>query len=75
MLLCLNTKGVLMELAPRYSTDDFMLAYKNHYSSWVIPSFLHSDRGTQLVAVQKELSIGPLRYHRNSIGSSALKKK
>ena len=74
IFLCLNTKAVSMELAPGYSTDDFMLAYETHCSSRGIPSFVHSDRGTQLVAAQKELSTDPLRYDWNSIASSALKK-
>jgi transposase InsO family protein len=74
IFLCLNTKAVSMELAPGYSTDDFMLAYETHCNCRGIPSFVYSDRGSQLVAAQKELSDDPLKYDWDSIASKALKR-
>ena len=74
LFLCLNTKAISMELAPGYSTDDFMLAYETHCSSRGVPSFVHSDRGIQLVAAQKELCNNPLKYDWNIIASRALKR-
>ena len=73
IFVCLNTKAVCMELAPGYSTDDFMLAYETHHNCRGIPSYVYSDRGSQLVAAQKELSVDPLRYDWDSIASSALR--
>lgn len=49
-------------MAPGYSTDDFMLAYMTHVSQHGIPSYVHSDRGSQLVAAQKDLCVDPLKY-------------
>ena len=73
IFVCLNTKAVSLELAPGYSTDDFMLAYETHYNCRGIPSFVHSDRGSQLVAAQKELAEEPLKYDWDSIASKAMK--
>ena len=61
-----------MELAPGYSTDEFLLAYDTHNSCRGIPSYVYSDRGSQLVAAQKEISNDPLRYDLDSIASKAL---
>ena len=55
IFVCLNTKAVTMYLAPGYSTDDFMLAYNSHTSDHGLPSKVHSDKGSQLVAAEKEL--------------------
>ena len=70
ILLCLNTKAVSMELAPGYSTDDFMLAYASHVSRHGTPSFVHSDRGSQLVAAQKDLCDNPIKYDWDAIAAS-----
>ena len=70
ILLCLNTKAVSMELAPGYSTDDFLLAYGTHVSQRGIPLMVHSDRGSQLVAAKKELCDDPLRYDWDAIAAS-----
>ena len=56
IFVCLNTKAVSMELAPGYSTDDFLLAYETHLNVRGIPAFVYSDRGSQLVAAQKEVT-------------------
>ena len=56
IFVCLNTKAVSMELAPGYSTNDFMLAYSSYVSQRGEPGFVHSDRGTQLVSAQKLLN-------------------
>ena len=55
IFVCLNTKAVSMYLAPGYSTDDFFIAYNSHISDRGIPSLVHSDRGSQLVAAGKEI--------------------
>ena len=70
LLLCLNSKAISMELAPGYSTEDFMLAYTNHVSTRGVPSMVHSDRGSQLVAAKKELCDEPLRYDWDAIAHS-----
>ena len=44
IFLCLNIKAVCMEVAPGYSTQDFLLAYHSHVSQRGNPSFVHSDR-------------------------------
>ena len=56
IFVCLNTKAVTMYLAPGYSTDDFLLAYNSHISDHGLPSKVHSDKGSQLVAAEKELT-------------------
>ena len=70
ILLCLNTKAVSMELAPGYSTEDFLLAYNTHVSQRGIPLIVHSDRGSQLVAAKKELCDDPLRYDWDAIAAA-----
>ena len=45
-----------MYLAPGYSTSDFLLAYSSHMSDHGIPTMVHSDRGSQLVAAGKEVA-------------------
>ena len=62
ILLCLNTKAASMELAPGYSTKDFLLAYMCHVNQRGAPSTVHSDRGSQLIAAHKEVCDEPLRY-------------
>ena len=62
IFLCLNTKAVSIELAPGYSTQDFLMAYTCHVSTRGVPVLVHSDRGSQLVAAHKEVCEDPLRY-------------
>ena len=70
IFLCLNTKAISMELSPGYSTDDFLIAYSSHVSIRGIPSFVHSDRGSQLVAAHKDICDDPLQYDWDAIASS-----
>lgn len=70
IFLCLNTKAVSLELAPVYSTDDFLLAHSSQVNVRGIPSFVHSDRGSQLVSAHKELVEDPLRYDWDLIAAS-----
>ena len=70
ILLCLNTKAISMELAPGYSTEDFMLAYVSHVSKHGSPSFVHSDGGSQLVAAKKELCNDILKYDWDAIAAA-----
>ena len=70
IFVCLNTKAVSMELAPGYSTDDFLLAYSSHVSIRGIPLYVHTDRGSQLVAAHKELSEEHLKYDWDQIAAS-----
>ena len=72
IIVCLNTKAVAMELPAGYSTDDFLLAYGIHVSQHGIPLFVHSDRGSQLIAAKKELCEDPLRYDWDAIAASGL---
>ena len=74
LFLCLNVKAISMELAPGYSTDDFLLAYSAHVSQRGIPSFVHSDRGSQLVSAQKDLADDPPKYDWDVIASSTASK-
>ena len=62
IILCLNTKAISLELAPGYATDDFLLAYMSHVHTRGTPLFVHSDRGSQLVAAKKELLDQPVNY-------------
>ena len=70
ILLCLNIKAISMELTPGYSTEDFMLAYVSHVSEHGSPSFVHSDRGSQLVAAKKELCNDILKYDWDAIAAA-----
>ena len=56
LFVCLNTKAVTMYLAPGYATADFMIAYNSHISDHGIPTYVHSDKGSQLVAAGKEVA-------------------
>ena len=55
LFVCLNVKAISMELAPGYATNDFLMAFSTHVSQRGLPSFVHSDRGSQLVAAQRNL--------------------
>ena len=56
LFVCLNTKAVKMYLAPGYATKDFMIAYNSHISDHGIPFYVHSDKGSQLIAAGKEVA-------------------
>ena len=56
LFVCLNTKAVKMYLAPGYATKDFMIAYNSHTSDHGIPFYVHSDKGSQLIAAGKEVA-------------------
>ena len=71
IFICLNTKAVSMELAPGYSTNDFMLAYSSYVSQRGEPGFVHSDRGSQLVSAQKLLKDDLPNFDWNTIASSS----
>ena len=73
LFLCLNTKALSMELAPGYSTHDFLIAYSAYVSCRGIPSFIHSDKGSQLVSAQKDVSGETLNYDWSMITSSTSK--
>ena len=70
IFLCLNTKAVSMEVAAGYSTDDFLVAYDNHVQVRGTPRFVHSDRGSQLVAAHKDVADELLKYDWDLIASS-----
>ena len=71
IFVCLNVKAVSMELAPGYSTKDFLLAYSSHVSQRGEPSFVHSDRGSQLVAAHRNLTDDTPKYDWDLICSSS----
>ena len=56
IFVCLNTKAVTMYLAPGYATKDFFLAYNSHISDHGLPTNVYSDKGSQLVAAEKEIT-------------------
>ena len=56
IFLCLIVKAVCMELALGYPIKDFLIAYHSFISLRGNPSFVHSDRGSQLVTAQKNIS-------------------
>ena len=56
IFVCLNTKAVTMYLAPGYATEDFLIAYNSHISDHGLPTKVHSDKGSQLVAAGKEVA-------------------
>lgn len=45
-----------MYLAPCYATKDFFLAYNSHTGEHSLPLNVHSDKGSQLVAAEKEIA-------------------
>ena len=67
LFVCLNTKAISIEIAPGYSTKDFLLAYSCHTSQRGDAAIVHSDRGSQLVAAHKEVCDDPLRYDWSAI--------
>ena len=73
LFVCLNVKAISMELAPGYSTNDFLLAFSSHASQRGQPSFVHSDRGSQLVAAQKNLADDSPKYDWDLISSNSAK--
>ena len=71
LFLCLNVKAISMELAPGYSTADFLLAYAAHVSQKGLPTFVHSDRGSQLVSAQKDITAEHHKYDWDFISRSS----
>ena len=53
---CLGTRAVYLDIAADYSTDKFLMVLRRFVSLHGYPSKLFSDKGTQLVAANKELS-------------------
>ena len=70
LFLCLNTKAINIELAPGYSTKDFLLAYMCHTNQRGVPVIVNSDRGSQLVAAHKEMCDDPLKYDWDDIAAT-----
>ena len=70
IFVCLNVKAISMELAPGYSTADFLLAYSAHVSQRGIPGYVHSDRGSQLVSAHKEIASEAHKYDWDLISHS-----
>ena len=56
MFTCLGIRAVYLDIAADYSTDKFLMVLRRFVSLHGYPSKLFSDNGTQLVAVNKELS-------------------
>ena len=52
---CLTTRAVYLDLAASLSTDDFLLALRRFMGTYGKPKTLHSDNGTNFIAVEKEL--------------------
>ena len=67
LFVCLNTKFVTMYLAPGYATSDFMIAYNSHTSDHGLPNYVHSEKGSQLVAGGKEV----VNFNWNDIARSS----
>ena len=59
-----------MELAPGYATDDFLLAYHSHAHVRGEPLFVHSDRGSQLVAAHSNVAEEQLNYDWDAIAAA-----
>ena len=57
LVVCLNTRAVRIFLAPGYSTEDFMIAWRNVESDCGIPRKVHSDRGSQLVSAAGDIDV------------------
>ena len=49
---------------------DFLIAYQSHINVRGEPRFVHSDRGSQLVAAHKDVADEPLRYDWDLIAAS-----
>ena len=52
----LSVKAACMEFAPECSTKDFHNAYHSFTSQRGNPSFVHSDKGSQISATQKNIT-------------------
>lgn len=57
LVVCLNTRAVKIFMAPGYSTEDFLIAWRNFESECGVPRKVHSDRGTQLVSAAGEIDL------------------
>ena len=74
IFLCLNTKAVSMEISPGYATGDFLLAFYSHVNVRGVPKFVHSDRGSQLIAAHRDVADEHLKYDWDLIASSTASK-
>ena len=54
---CLATKAVSLWLAAGYSKKDFMICFDKQTAVYGLPAFIVSDRGTQLMAAEKEIGV------------------
>ena len=55
LVLCQNVKAVKLYLIEGYATCNFLMAYDQHVADHGNPTFIHSDRGSQLVCAAKEV--------------------
>ena len=69
LVVCLNTRALKIFLAPGYSTEDFMIAWKNFESDCGIPRRVHSDRGSQLISAAGEIDVPDFNWEVISQGS------
>ena len=53
VFVCMNTSALHTELAPGYSTEDFLLCWDGFTSIRGFPKFIYSDQGSQLVGARK----------------------
>ena len=56
IFVCLNNKVDTIFLAHCYGTEDFFLAYKSCISDHGLPTNVYSDKGSQLVAANREIA-------------------
>ena len=60
IFVCMNSGAVHCQLAPGYSAKDFIVQFQHFCSLRGTPSLVHTDQGSQLVAVGKKVQDGDL---------------
>ena len=67
---CFSSKAVSLWLAAGYSKDDFMICFDKQTAVYGLPALVVSDRGTQLVAAEKEIGVmGELQEDMERLGT------
>ena len=66
---CLLVRAVHLEVAPNYSTDRFLMAFRRFTSIRGFPNRIYSDGGSQLVGASSELKIVHSNLDWNNIKS------
>ena len=54
---CLTTRAVYLDLAPSFSSEDFLNVFRRFIATYGTPETIRSENGTNFVGAEKELMV------------------